>query len=118
MGRFLLALLALTLVLASRADAGGAPTASCCACKSSSDQTLFCAVILPGEEASADQKCDALSGSYLCKANMVGDRSCTFEGLDCPATGAPAMGGSWLGALVALLGAAGVFGLRRRAAGS
>ena len=107
------ALSALVPIGASRADAGEVAGATCCACEGDPGPVLYCVRVTPGQETSAGQSCQAQGGSLLCLKRVSGV-PCSFEGLDCPQRPAPAMGGTFLGALVALLGAAGIIGLRRR----
>ena len=114
MARLLLVLLALSLAWAPTAQATVEGEQACCACKDqATDATLFCALVDVRDDDPVEQRCEEEGGFFLCKVMQIGT-NCTFAGLECPVSPAPALAGAPLGTLVALLGAGGFVALRRR----
>jgi hypothetical protein len=115
MARLFLAAFVLIVVCVSHAEAQPA-LPECCACKKSLEQApLYCVLVPPGDFSSADSQCQEAGGeALLCEKTLPGV-ACTFEGLHCPASPAPALSDPPLAALALLLGTIGFVTVRRRA---
>ena len=105
---------ALVPIGASRADAGEVAEATCCACEGDPGPVLYCVRVTPGQEMSAGQSCQAQGGSLDLFEERV-RRALLVRPASIARNGRPRRweAPSWA-ALVALLGAAGIVGLRRR----